>query len=113
MCQTDIAIANAEYTYYASPLTTVVNDEGYRETMSEVHEDAIEILYGEMSKSVDTQAYLNLSPERLEFVNSLWEELKVQSGVRPGIYITCSVILLCLLTLIISHAIKKKIRNNY
>ncbi|MBR2388403.1 MAG: ABC transporter substrate-binding protein [Clostridia bacterium] len=113
MCQTDVAIANAEYTYYASPLTTVVNDEGYRETMSEVHEDAIEILYGDMSESVPTQAYLNLSPERLSFVNDLWEELKVESGIRPGIYITCGVILLCLLALVVSHAIKKKIRNNY
>jgi len=113
MCQTDVAIANAEYTYYASPLTTVVNDEGYHETMSEVHEDAIEILYGDMAESVPTQAYLNLSPERLSFVNDLWEELKVESGIRPGIYITCGVILLCLLALVVSHAIKKKIRNNY
>lgn len=113
MCKTEIAIANAEYTYYASPLTTVVNDEGYRETMGEVHEDAIEILYGEMAESVPTQAYLNLSPEKLSFVNDLWEELKVESGIRPGIYITCGVILLCLLTLVVSHAVKKKIRNNY
>ncbi len=113
MCQTDIAIANAEYTYYASPLTTVVNDEEYRETMSDVHEDAIEILYGDMSESVPTQAYLNLSPDRLSFVNDLWEELKVESGIRPGIYITCGVILFCLLALVVSHAIKKKIRNNY
>ncbi len=113
MCQADVAIANAEYTYYASPLKTVINDEGYRETMSEVHEDAIEILYGEMSESVPTQAYLNLSPERLSFVNDLWEELKVESGIRPGIYITCGIILLSLLALLISHAIKKKIRNNY
>lgn len=113
MCQTDVAIANAEYTYYASPLTTVVNDEGYHETMSEVHEDAIEILYGDMAESVPTQAYLNLSPERLSFVNDLWEELKVESGIRPGIYITCGVILLCLLALVVSHTIKKKIRNNY
>ena len=113
MCQADIAIANAEYTYYASPLTTVVNDPGYQETMSEVHENAIEILYGDMASSVPTQAYLNLSPERLTFVNGLWEELKVQSGIRPGIYITCGVILLSLLALVISHAIKKKIRNNY
>ena len=112
MCQTDIAIANAEYTYYASPLTTVVNDEGYQNTMSEVHEDAIEILYGEMAELVPTQAYLNLTPERLSFVNELWEELKVQSGIRPGIYITCGVILLSLFALLISHAIKKKIRNN-
>ena len=113
MCRSDIAIANAEYTYYASPMTTVVSDEGYMETMSEVHEDAMEILYGEKAASVKTQAYLNLSPERLSFLNDLWEELKVQSGIRPGIYVTCGVIVAALLFLVITHAVKKKIRDNY
>ena len=113
MCQKDIAIANAEYTYYASPVTTVISDEGYRSTMAEVHDDAMEILYGEMAEEVPTQAYLNLSPERLSFVNGLWEELKVQSGIRPGIYIICSIILASLLALTLHHAITKKIRDNY
>lgn len=113
MCSKEIAVANAEYTYYASPLTTVVEDEGYRATMEEVHEDAIDILYGEKAASVPTQAYLNLSPERLSFVNDLWEELKVQSGISPGIYITCAVICGVLLSLVIYTLIKKKIRNKY
>ena len=113
MCSKEIGIANAEYTYYASPLTTVVSDEGYRETMAEVNDDAMEILYGEKAKSVPTQAYLNLSPERLSFVNGLWEELKVESGIRPGIYITCGVILAGIIILTVSHAIKKRIRDNY
>ena len=113
MCEKDIAVANAEYTYYASPLTTVVADEGYIETMSAVHKDAMEILYGEKSRSVKTQPYLNLPAERLTFLNNLWEELKVQSGIRPGIYITCSVILAFLIFLAIYQAIIKKIRDNY
>ncbi len=113
MCTKEIGIANAEYTYYASPLTSVVSDEGYCATMAEVHDDAMEILYGEKAKNVPTQAYLNLSPERLSFVNGLWEELKVESGIRPGIYITCGIILAGILVLIASHTIKKRIRNNY
>ena len=113
MCSKEIGIANAEYTYYASPLTTVVSDEGYCETMAEVHEDAMEILYGEKAKSVPTQAYLNLSPERLSFVNGLWEELKVESGIRPGIYITCGIILAGIIVLTVSHTVKKRIRDNY
>ena len=113
MCSREIGIANAEYTYYASPLTSVVSDEGYRATMAEVNENAMEILYGDKAKEVPTQAYLNLSPERLTFVNGLWEELKVESGIRPGIYITCGVILAGLLALVVSHTIKKRIRNNY
>ena len=75
MCRKDIAIENALYTYYASPLTTVANDPEYRAAMTEVHEDAIDILYGETAKSVKTQAYLNLSPEGIKGLNILWEEL--------------------------------------
>ena len=113
MCRKEIGIANAEYTYYASPLTSVINDEGYCETMAEVHEDAMEILYGEKSQSVPTQAYLNLSPERLSFVNSLWEELKVQSGISPAIYIICILILSVIIVFAITQTVKKKIRNKY
>ena len=113
MCSKEIAVANAEYTYYASPLTSVIEDEGYQATMAEVHEDAIEILYGEMAASVPTQAYLNLSPERLSFVNGLWEELKVQSGISPGIYITCALILAAIIALAVKHFVTKKIREKY
>ena len=81
--------------------------------MAEVHEDAMEILYGEMAASVPSQAYLNLSPERLSFVNDLWEELKVQSGISPGIYVTCGVILAALIALCVKHFITKKMREKY
>ena len=108
MCETEIAVANAEYTYYASPLTTVVEDEGYQETMAEVHEDAIEILYGEMASSVPTQPYMNLSPEKLSMLNSLWEELKVESSVGVGIYVCCGVIVVALILLLIFHILRKR-----
>ena len=108
MCETEIGVANAEYTYYASPLTTVVEDEGYQETMAEVHEDAIEILYGEMASSVPTQPYMNLSPEKLSMLNSLWEELKVESSVGVGIYVCCGVIVVVLILLLIFHILRKR-----
>ena len=107
MCSREIGIANAEYTYYASPLDTVVEDEEYRACMAEVHEDAMNILYGS-AQSVPTQAYLNLSPEGLTRLNSLWEELKIESSIGDGIYIGCGVILAALLALVISLIIKKR-----
>ena len=108
MCETEIAVANAEYTYYASPLTTVLEDEGYQETMAEVHEDAIEILYGEMASSVPTQPYMNLSPEKLSMLNSLWEELKVESSIGVGIYVCCGVIVMALILLLLYHILRKR-----
>ena len=108
MCREDIAVANAEYTYYASPLTSVRANADYRECMSEVHEDAMDILYGEAAASVPTQAYMNLSPEGLSMLNELWEELKVESTIGDGIYIGCGVILTALAALGIWQMLKKR-----
>lgn len=108
MCRKDIAIENALYTYYASPLTSVVEDPEYREAMAEVHEDAIDILYGETARSVPTQAYLNLSTEGIQGLNILWEELKAKSSIGNGIYIGCGVILGVLAVFAVLHVLKKR-----
>lgn len=113
MCEEEIAVANAEYTYYASPLTTVISNEDYIETMSEVNEDALDILYGEKATSVPSQAYLNLSADNLVLLNNLWEELKVQNTIGNGIYICCSVIIAAIIVLAVSQAIKKRRRAKY
>ncbi len=108
MCSEEIAVANAEYTYYASPLTSVLESEDYIAYMEEVHEDAMDILYGEMSRNVPTQAYLNLSPERLSMLNSLWEELKVESSIGTEIYVLCGVILASLVAFAVWQLLKRR-----
>ena len=108
MCSEEIARMNAEYTYYASPVTTVVQNEEYREYMESVHEDAMEILYGEMSTSVQTQAYLDLTPESHTLLNSLWEELKVESSVGVGIYVLCGVIVISLILLLVANILRRR-----
>lgn len=107
MCSHDIAMANALYTYYASPVTTVVEDPEYQEAMAEVHEDAISILY-EQSNEIPTQAYLNLPTEGLTMLNVLWEELKAKSSIGDGIYIGCGAILGVLALVGIYQLIKKR-----
>lgn len=107
MCEKENGVANALYTYYASPLTTVVADEGYRAEMEAVHEDAMDILYGD-AIHVPTQAYLNLTPEQLDLLNDLWEELKVESSIGVGIYIGCGAIVLALAALGIYQLLKKR-----
>lgn len=112
MCSKEIAVANAEYTYYASPLTTVRNDDDYKAYMAEVHPDAMDILYGS-SESVQATPYMNLSPERLAFLNELWEELKVESSIGTGIYVCCGVILGSLLVFGVWQTVKKRRRAKY
>ena len=105
MCSKEIAKANAEYTYYASPMESVINDPDYRSYMESVHEDAMDILYG---SNVKTQAYLNLSPEKLQMLNELWEELKVESSIGVGIYVLCGVIIAALITLAVLGFLRKR-----
>ena len=112
MCSTEIAIANAEYTYYASPLKTVRNAPEYQSCMEEVHPDAMDILYNN-AKNVKATPYMNLSPERLSFVNELWEELKVESSMGTGVTVLCWIILGTLAVLVTVHTIKKRRRAKY
>ena len=104
MCRHDIAMANALYTYYASPVTTVVEDPEYQDEMGEY---AIDILYNQ-AEDVPSQAYLNLSPEGLAMQNVLWEQLKAKSSIGNGIYIGCGVILVVLAAIGVYQLIKKR-----
>ena len=77
MLSPEPAIANAEYIYYASPNSAVYTDEGY---IDEMGEEAMEILYPEIedfSALYNKYAYRSLDEATLDYVNSLWESLKI------------------------------------
>ncbi len=89
------AVANAEYTYYASPNRVVRENEEYREYMDSIKEGGYELMYG--TEEVKTSSYKNLEPETLILINKLWEELKSDIDVGIAIYAICAVILLALI----------------
>ena len=77
MLSREVAIANAEYIYYACPNSLVVEDEEYIEDMGE---EAMEILYPEMDsfrEAYNSYAYRNLDADTLAYINSLWERIKL------------------------------------
>ena len=77
MLSREAAIANAEYIWYACPNSLVVEDEQYIEDMGE---EAMEILYPEMEsfrEAYNAYAYRNLDAETLNYINSLWERIKL------------------------------------
>ena len=111
MLMEEPAIANAEYTYYASPNRLVVESAEYIEYMGEIKEDAYEKMYA--TDDVKTSTYKNLSGEKLMLINQLWEELKSDIEISAGIYAICAVIIAVLLTLVIYFGIRNKIRDNY
>ena len=91
MLSPEAAIANAEYICYASPNRLVYEDEDYIATMEEIHPDAMEILYG--TEGLKLEFYENLPEENLMLLNSLWEELKIESPISTVIIVMTCVIL--------------------
>ena len=77
MLSEEAAIANAEYTYYASPNKVVYENETYIEDMGE---DVVEILYPEFesfAEEYNQYAYRTLDREMLDYMNKLWETVKI------------------------------------
>ena len=77
MLSEDAAIANAEYTYYASPNSIVYTNDGYIEEMGG---EVMEVLYPELdsfAEAYNKLAYRNLDNETLSYLNTLWENVKI------------------------------------
>lgn len=111
MLQVEPAIANAEYTYYASPNKLVVNDSGYIDYMNDVKDDGYSKIY--CTEDIQTSSYRNLQGDKLLLLNTLWEELKSDITVSGGIYGICGVIVATLSGIAIFFAIRRKKRNIY
>lgn len=77
MLSRDAAVANAEYISYAMPNKLVYTDPEYIEEMGE---DGMEILYPDIEgfkENYNTYAFRNLDREMLDYLNSLWESVKI------------------------------------
>ena len=77
MLSEEPAVANAKFTYYASPNSIVYNNKAYLEDLGE---DTISILYpgiDDFKENYNIYAYRNLSNDQLDYINTLWETLKI------------------------------------
>ena len=128
MLTRDPAIANALYTYYGSPNKVVREDPEYIEEMGE---EAMDILYGnevhvsnfEDLKDVETDklkvsfytaiANTKENGDLLDFTNSLWSEMKVESSIEPWIVVADIVIVASLAGAILFSVLRKKHREKY
>lgn len=70
-------IANSEAIYYASPNKLVSTNEDYIAAMEEVHEDAMNIIYGYDDSKM--QYFEGLPDDTLNYMNSLWEKLMINN----------------------------------
>ena len=111
MLSEEPAVANAEYTYYASPNTAVRDNEDYKEYMNSIKEGGYDLMYG--TDTVTTSSYKNLGGDQLIMLNELWEELKSDIEVGLPIYVLCGVILAILIGGGTFLGVRKKIRDKY
>lgn len=110
MLEEEIAVANAEYICYASPHTLVAQNEEYLECMSELHPNAIDILYNS-AENIPTQYYQNLDEEQLDRLNSLWDNLKIESSIGTAIYVISGAIIAALVAIFVLKCIQNKRRK--
>ena len=77
MLSRDAAVANAEMISYGMPNSLVYTDEEYIEDMGE---EGMEILYPDLegfTEQYNQYAFRNLEPEILDYLNTLWESVKI------------------------------------
>ena len=107
-----IAEINAEYICYASPNTAVVNDPEYIEYMTnEVHPDAIDILYNDFEKDFLNEGFTDLGDETQQYLNDLWDELKISGETATYVYVLSALIAGSIVFAIVFFTIRKKIRE--
>ena len=116
MLSEEAAVANAEYIYYASPNTAVLESEEYLDYMGE----DFDVIYdSELEENLeymfDTYAYRDLDDATRKLLNGKWEELKVDSeSFGGGIYIICGVIAAAIVGFgVYCYVIKRKRRKLY
>ena len=113
MLEPEVAIANAEYICYASPNTAVVESEEYIEYMTEeIHPDAIDILYNDFEKDFKNEGFVALDEVTQEYVNELWDDLKISSETATYVYVLSGAIASAIVFAIIFFAIRKRIRES-
>lgn len=69
----EIALANAEYIYYASPNTAVLANEDYSLKDNEV-------IYPDDASNLKTEIFSNLPQATLKLMSSLWDDVKTYEG---------------------------------
>lgn len=100
----EVALANAEYLYYATPNSAVLNNENYS-----LRDNPI--LYPAEEDMPRVQYYHNLDQETLSLMTTLWSELKIEGTSNTAVYIKLGVTAGIGLAAIIYTTVKKKKRE--
>ncbi len=102
----DVALANAEFLYYATPNSAVLNNPDYSLSDNQ-------ILYPTKENTPKTEYFHNLDSYTQLMMTSLWDNLKIDGNQNIGIYVGLISFCAISLALIIFSKVKKHIRQSY
>ncbi len=103
MLEPEIALANAEFIYYATPNKAVLENEDYALSNSEA-------IYPE--NVPNAQEFHNLPTDTLQYMNNLWMKIKGENDTK-GLYTSFFSVIALVVVIIIAHILKKKRMKKY
>lgn len=98
MMEPEIALANAEYIYYATPNKAVVENEAYSLIDSEA-------VYP--TEVPNAQSFHNLPTDTLQYMNTLWMKVKGENNTQ-GLYIGLVLVLAAVAIIVTVHMLHKR-----
>lgn len=104
MLEEDIAVANANYICYATPHELVLESDNY-DLKGEP------VLYPDKNNTPRTEMFENLDYGTQNYMNMLWNELKIEGNSNLDAYIGLSVTAVLVITYALYKFIKKKKRE--
>ena len=104
MLEEEIAVANANYICYATPHSNVLESNDY-----ELKGDPV--LYPDEKNTPKTEMFENLDYETQNYMNMLWNELKIEGNSNLDAYIGLSVTAILIVVYAVYKFIKKKKRE--
>lgn len=104
MLEDEIAVANANYICYASPHANVLESDDY-----DLKGDPV--LYPDEENTPRTEMFENLDYETQNYMNMLWNELKIEGNSNLDAYIGLSTSLVLVVVYLIYKFLKKRKRE--
>ena len=104
MLEEEIAVANANYICYASPHSNVLESDDY-DLKGEP------VLYPDEENTPRTEMFENLDYETQNYMNMLWNELKIEGNSNLDAYIGLSATAILIIVYAVYKFIKKKKRE--
>ncbi len=103
MLEPEVALANAEYIYYATPNKSVTDNPDYSLSDSDaVYPEDLE----------NTQEFHNLPTDTLQYMNNLWMKVKGENDAK-GLYIGFFSVIIAVVAIIVVNALKKRRMAKY